>query len=54
LAESDGPVAFPQPRGRARTSRTARQNEGRQALGHFLRLSPRDPARPIRLSQIAR
>jgi adenylate cyclase len=26
---------------------------GRQALRHYLRLSPRDPARPIRLSQIA-
>jgi adenylate cyclase len=29
------------------------REEGRQALRHYLRLSPRDPARPIRLSQIA-
>jgi adenylate cyclase len=29
------------------------RREGREALQQFLRLSPRDPARPIRLSQIA-
>jgi TolB-like protein len=29
------------------------REEGRQALRQYLRLSPRDPARPIRLSQIA-
>jgi tetratricopeptide (TPR) repeat protein len=29
------------------------RQEGREALQQFLRLSPRDPARPIRLSQIA-
>jgi TolB-like protein/Flp pilus assembly protein TadD len=29
------------------------REEGRKALQHYLRLSPRDPARPIRLSQVA-
>jgi adenylate cyclase len=30
-----------------------RQKEGREALRQYLKLGPRDPARPIRLSQIA-
>jgi adenylate cyclase len=29
------------------------RDEGRRALRQYLKLSPRDPARPIRLSQIA-
>jgi adenylate cyclase len=32
---------------------SGRGEEGRGALAHYLRLSPRDSARPIRLSQIA-
>ncbi len=32
---------------------SGRREEGRQALQQYLGLSPRDPARPIRLSQIA-
>lgn len=32
---------------------SGRQPEGRAALENFLKLSPRDPARPIRLSQLA-
>lgn len=32
---------------------SGRRREGREAIAQYLRLSPRDPARPIRLAQIA-
>jgi adenylate cyclase len=32
---------------------SGRRQEGREAIGQYLKLSPRDPARPVRLSQIA-
>jgi len=32
---------------------SGRRQEGREAIAQYLRLSPRDPARPVRLAQIA-